>query len=142
LRFDKAANFTLNAEDEQAGERTEDIWAMQSFLKLEALIGQQLASGQAYHEFLRVPAMSSGIYVLRPGAVDAQRPHAQDEIYYVIAGAAHMTVYGDERAEDRQVGPRDIIFVKAGLERRFHEITRELVVLVTFAPAESPAKTP
>jgi len=113
---------------------------MQSFFKLDALLGKQLASGRAYLEFLRVPTMSSGLYVLAPGAEDAQKPHTEDELYYVIAGAAHMMIYGDEGAEDRPIGPGDLIFVKAGQEHRFHEITRELSLLVTFAPAESPAK--
>lgn len=39
-----------------------------------------------YLEFLRVPAMSAGLYELETGASDPQTPHAEDEIYYVIAG--------------------------------------------------------
>ena len=30
-----------------------------------------------------------------------------------------------------------VIFVQAGVEHRFHDITEELLVLVFFAPAES-----
>jgi oxalate decarboxylase/phosphoglucose isomerase-like protein (cupin superfamily) len=110
---------------------------MQSFYRLEEIMAQQLAGGRPYLEFLRVPAMSCGIYVLASGAADEQKPHAQDELYYVINGAANMMVYGDEGAEDRELGPGDIIFVKAGQEHRFHHITQELMVLVAFAPAES-----
>jgi oxalate decarboxylase/phosphoglucose isomerase-like protein (cupin superfamily) len=85
---------------------------MQSFYRLEEIMGQQLASGRTYLEFLRVPAMSCGIYTLAAGAMDGQKPHAQDEIYYVINGAAQMIVYSEEGIEDRAVGPGDIIFVR------------------------------
>ena len=40
-------------------------------------------------------------------------------------------------AEDQSVGEGSIIFVAAGVEHRFYDITEELVVLVFFAPAES-----
>ncbi len=39
-------------------------------------------------------------------------------------------------AFERPVG-RTIIFVKAGVEHRFHTITENLSLLVFFAPAES-----
>jgi len=109
----------------------------QSFHTLGEVIGALIAEGRSYQEFLRVPAMSCGIYMLSVGAVDLQKPHAEDEMYYVISGAAYMKLRGDEGEEDREVGPGDMIFVKAGQEHRFHDITQELVVLVTFAPAES-----
>ena len=44
------------------------------------------ASGRLYHEFLRVPDLSAGIYVLEAGATDPQSPHTEDELYYVVAG--------------------------------------------------------
>ena len=46
----------------------------------------RVAAGRLYQEFLRVPSISAGLYVLEAGADDPQRPHQQDEIYYVIAG--------------------------------------------------------
>ena len=113
---------------------------MQAFYKLEEIVRTQLVSGAAYQEFLRAPAMSCGVYTLAAGATDTQKPHAEDELYYVIDGAARMMVYNDKGAEQRAVGAGDIIFVKAGQEHRFHDITRDLVVLVIFAPAESMAK--
>jgi quercetin dioxygenase-like cupin family protein len=39
--------------------------------------------------------------------------------------------------EDHAVGEGSIIFVAAGVEHRFYEITEELMVLVFFAPAET-----
>ena len=91
--------------------------------------------GKRYSEFLRVPAMSAGIYVLPAGGVDTQSPHQQDEMYYVVRGRARMCA----GPEDQAVSEGSIIFVAARVEHRFYEITEELRVLVFFAPAESEA---
>jgi quercetin dioxygenase-like cupin family protein len=86
-----------------------------------------------YHELLRVPAMSAGIYVLSAGATDKQTPHQEDEIYYVVRGKAKMRLGREERA----IHEGDVIFVEKNLEHRFLNIAEELVLLVIFAPAES-----
>ena len=86
-----------------------------------------------HHEFLRVPAMSAGIYVLPPGATDGQTPHKEDEIYYVVRGRAKMRLGREELA----VSEGDVIFIEKAAEHRFFEIAEELVLLVIFAPAES-----
>ena len=67
------------------------------------------ATGRLYHEFLRVPDLSAGIYVLEAGATDPQSPHTEDELYYVVAGRAIVTV-GDET---RPVVPGSLVFVAA-----------------------------
>lgn len=90
-------------------------------------------SGKRYLEFLRVPAMSAGIYVLPAGSTDAQSPHKEDEMYYVVSGRARMQA----GSEDHAVSHGSVIFVAAGAEHRFYEIAEELTVLVFFAPAES-----
>jgi mannose-6-phosphate isomerase-like protein (cupin superfamily) len=41
------------------------------------------------------------------------------------------------RSEEQAVGPGSLIFVEAGAEHRFFEISEQLEVLVFFAPAES-----
>lgn len=91
------------------------------------------SSGKRYSEFLRVPAMSAGLYVLPPGGADTQSPHQQDEMYYVVRGRARMRA----GSEDQAVSEGSIIFVAARVEHRFYEITEELVLLVMFAPAET-----
>jgi mannose-6-phosphate isomerase-like protein (cupin superfamily) len=98
-----------------------------------ALSQQRAATAKPYLEFLRVPAMSAGLYVLAAGATDQQKPHGEDEIYYVLRGKARMRVAGDEF----DVAPGQVIFVPARAEHRFFEITEELGLLVFFAPAES-----
>jgi mannose-6-phosphate isomerase-like protein (cupin superfamily) len=89
-------------------------------------------SGQLYHEFLRVPAMSAGIYQLAAGSVDPQEPHTEDELYYVAQGRARIHV-GEE---DIPVEAGSLVFVASKVEHRFHTITEDLTVLVFFAPAE------
>lgn len=94
---------------------------------------QRTRSGKLYQEFLRVPAMSTGLYVLAAGATDPQSPHREDELYYVIRGRARFRV-GDE---DREVRAGSVLFVPAQVEHHFYDISQELAVLVCFAPAES-----
>jgi quercetin dioxygenase-like cupin family protein len=103
------------------------------FFTAEQLERQRAASGKRYDEFLRVPAMSAGLYVLPAGADDPQRPHREDEMYYVIRGRARFRAAG----EDREVSAGSVLFVAAEVEHRFYDIAEELAVLVFFAPAES-----
>jgi mannose-6-phosphate isomerase-like protein (cupin superfamily) len=103
------------------------------FWQVLPLDEQRAKADKRYLEFLRVPAMSAGLYVLPAGGTDPQSPHQEDEMYYVVRGKARMKV-GDE---SQPVGAGSIIFVEARAEHRFYDITEELVVLVFFAPAES-----
>jgi len=94
---------------------------------------QRARAGKLYREVLRVPAMSAGLYVLAAGATDPQKPHAQDEMYYVVRGRARFRA----GVEDCEVSDGSLLFVAANVEHRFYDITVELAVLVFFAPAES-----
>jgi mannose-6-phosphate isomerase-like protein (cupin superfamily) len=100
--------------------------------ELNQLIAQQKASNQLYLEFIKVPDLSVGLYVLPAGGVDPQSPHTEDEVYYVVSGKAKIQV-GDE---DRDVLAGSIVYVAKNVEHRFHSIEEELRVLVFFAPAE------
>ena len=104
-----------------------------NFYEIRDLVEKQVQSARRYQEFVRVPALSAGIYILPVGAADTQHPHKEDELYYVVSGRARMRVGSQEHA----VGPGSIIFVEAETEHRFLDITEELQVLVFFAPAES-----
>ena len=104
-----------------------------TFLNIAAAEKRREQSGKRYLEFLRVPAMSAGVYVLPAGGTDPQSPHLEDEMYYVVRGRARMRA----GSEDQAVSAGSVIFVAAGVEHRFFDITEELVVLVFFAPAES-----
>jgi mannose-6-phosphate isomerase-like protein (cupin superfamily) len=85
-----------------------------------------------YHEFLSVPDLSGGLYVLEAGAADPQSPHTEDELYVVMSGRATVFVGGETRA----VQPGSVIFVAAAVEHRFIDIEERLVLLVMFGPAE------
>lgn len=102
--------------------------------ELRALIAEQ--AGEKWREFLRVPALSMGVYRLKPGDLDQQSPHGEDEVYYVISGRARFSC-GDQ---DLEVGPGTILFVERLVDHRFIDIREELTVLVFFAPAEGSLK--
>lgn len=101
--------------------------------ELNDLVSERERTGKLYHEFLRVPAMSAGLYHLKVGSIDPQQPHHEDEAYVVMRGKGKFMLNG----EDSDVQAGSVIFVPAHLEHRFHSITEDLDILVFFAPAES-----
>lgn len=105
----------------------------QDFFQIDELEQQRAQAGKSYLEFLRVPAMSAGVYTLPAGGADPQKPHSEDEMYYVVRGRSRMRV----GALDRAISPGSVIFVAAEAEHRFYDITEELLVMVFFAPAET-----
>ena len=107
-----------------------------SILRMSRLLEEQKDAGRPYLEFLHTAHMSAGVYVLPAGAADEQKPHAEEEVYYVIRGRAffwRMTAAGPE---DDAVEAGTVLYVSAGKEHRFHDITEDLVLLVCFAPPE------
>jgi quercetin dioxygenase-like cupin family protein len=104
-----------------------------AFFGLSEIEKERAQGGKGYCEFLRVPAMSAGLYVLAEGAIDLQRPHHEDEMYYVVRGRARFRA----GAEDREVTAGSVIFVAGGVKHRFYDIAEEIAALVFFAPAES-----
>ena len=105
---------------------------MTHFFHIDDLSRQRANKNKLYLEFLRVPAISAGVYVLPKDGTDPQKPHREDEMYYVIRGRARMQI-GSDHAEVRA---GSVIFVEAELGHRFYDIQQELEVLVFFAPAE------
>ena len=103
------------------------------FASISEIERQRALSGKSYREFLRVSTLSAGFYVLPAGGIDLQRPHREDEMYYVVRGKARFRA-GDK---DGEVAAGSVLFVAAEVEHRFYDIVEELAVLVFFAPAES-----
>jgi mannose-6-phosphate isomerase-like protein (cupin superfamily) len=101
--------------------------------ELSDVLRAHAAAGQLWHEFLRVPELSMGIYVLPAGADDPQYPHNEDEVYYVVSGNGVLRA-GEI---DHPAQPGSILFVAKHIPHRFHSITEELRVLVFFAPAHT-----
>lgn len=104
---------------------------MQAY-ELADLISQRANSNRLYLEFLKVPDLSLGLYVLPAGSTDPQSPHTEDEVYYVVSGKAQILV----ASENRAVQAGSVIYVEKNVAHRFHSIEEELTVLVFFAPAE------
>ena len=105
---------------------TEEDWKAFDLLKE---VERQRSSGSPYNEFLRVPALSSGIYTLEAGSKDLQNPHDEDEVYVVIEGRGRLKT-GDG---DLAIGPGSILYVKASSAHSFFEIEEDLTLLVFFA---------
>jgi mannose-6-phosphate isomerase-like protein (cupin superfamily) len=100
--------------------------------ELEQLLKDSQTTGQRYFEFLRARDISLGIYELSAGAQDLQKPHKQDEVYYVLSGRAHIEVDG----ERQPVQSGSVIYVAKLAKHRFLDISEDLKLLVFFAPAE------
>jgi len=104
---------------------------MQAY-ELTRLISEREASSKLYLEFLKVPDLSMGLYVLPAGGKDPQSPHTEDEVYYVVSGRARILVTDEE--QDVRAG--SIVYVAKNVAHHFHSIEEDLTVLVFFAPAE------
>jgi mannose-6-phosphate isomerase-like protein (cupin superfamily) len=85
-----------------------------------------------YVEHLRTADLSVGTYGIAAGDVDKQDPHTEDEVYVVTAGRARLATPGGTV----DVGPGSVVFVPAGEEHRFVDVSEDLSVLVVFGPAE------
>jgi mannose-6-phosphate isomerase-like protein (cupin superfamily) len=103
-----------------------DVWRA---FDIEREIEAQRSSRRPYREFLRVPALSCGIYHLKAGAKDMQAPHDEDEVYLVVSGRGRVRIDG----QDRTVGPGAILYVGATSEHSFFEIEEDITLLVFFA---------
>ena len=98
---------------------TFDIAAIQAELDCNAV---------QYREFLKVPALSCGLYYLPRESEDMQSPHTEDEVYYVLKGKAHLKV-GDET---REIGAGSLLYVNATQTHSFFEIEEDMTLLVFF----------
>jgi mannose-6-phosphate isomerase-like protein (cupin superfamily) len=95
--------------------------------------GEFVGAGEPHWvEQLRVPDLSVGTYSIPAGGVDDQTPHTEDEIYVCTHGRAILRTPSGDAA----VSPGAVVYVAAGEEHRFVEITEDLSLLVLFAPAE------
>ena len=101
-----------------------DAWEMLD------LVAERRDRGEGFYEFFRARSLSLGMYGLTAGEEDPQRPHTEDEVYYVVRGRGQVRIEG----RDRAVSPGSVLFVGAGVEHRFHSIEEDLEVLVVFAP--------
>lgn len=94
------------------------------------IVARHQQEGRPYHELFRTEKLSLGLYVLAAGDKDLQGPHTEEEVYHVLEGEGMIRVAD----EDRQVSAGSTVFVGVGVEHGFHSITRDLKILVFWAP--------
>lgn len=99
--------------------------------ELGALLAEQAQTGGPAHEFLRRTSLSALVYRLGPGEPDRQRPHTEDEVYFVVEGEGTFEVQGVRSS----VRPGSVIFVARDVEHRFLDYPHGITLLVVFAPA-------
>lgn len=104
---------------------------MRDVFELEEVLQELAAGGQRYHEFLQRESLSVGIYHLAADDPDPQRPHTEDEVYYVLAGEGRIEI----AEESTPIQPGSVIFVGKGVAHKFLEYPAGLTLLVVFAPA-------
>ncbi|MER8028785.1 cupin domain-containing protein [Streptomyces bauhiniae] len=100
--------------------------------RLDDLEAERAANDGAYLQFLRERNMSVGLYALDAGSHDPQKPHLQDEVYFVVSGRASVSV----GLETTEVARGSVVYVPAGVSHKFHHISEDLRVLVVFSPPE------
>ena len=89
-------------------------------------------SQASYAEHFRTADLSVGTYSIAAGSIDRQSPHTEDEVYVVTEG--HATFVDDTGRTD--IGPSDVLFVRAGVPHHFENVTSDLALVVVFGPAE------
>jgi mannose-6-phosphate isomerase-like protein (cupin superfamily) len=103
-------------------------------MQLISAAGVFAASGEpVYVTHMARSQLSVGTYSIPRGGVDDQSPHAEDEIYVVTAGQAGFAGPWGRVV----VGPGSVLYVPAGEEHRFVDVTEDLTLLVIFAPPYS-----
>ena len=89
-----------------------------------------------WHAFvLRHGSMSAGVFA--PRGPDVQRPHAQDELYFIAHGSADLLLNGEHLA--CQAG--DVVFVPAHAAHHFEQCSADFVTWVVFWGPEGGEKT-
>ncbi|MCI0686709.1 MAG: cupin domain-containing protein [Sporichthyaceae bacterium] len=83
-----------------------------------------------YVEHFRSADLSVGTYSIPVVGTDDQTPHSEDEIYVVQSGRATVVTPSGSAA----VAPGSVIFVPAGEDHRFVDLTEDLALVVLFAP--------
>ena len=103
-----------------------DTWQIFDLNELKQLRADQDVS---FQEFLNVDSMHCGLYHLKAGSKDMQTPHDEDEMYYVVEGKAKLRIGSTEQ----EVGPGNLLYIRATEEHAFFEIEEDMTLLVIFA---------
>ncbi|MGH3009555.1 MAG: cupin domain-containing protein [Gaiellaceae bacterium] len=97
---------------------------------VSSVVERLRSAGGGYEIVHESPGVELGVYVLVAPEPDRQQPHADDEVYVVLAGSGVLEVEG----ESVPVKEGDAVFVEAGADHRFSAY-EQLAVLVIFERA-------
>jgi mannose-6-phosphate isomerase-like protein (cupin superfamily) len=106
---------------------------MDLVLQFDNLEQKRAESGEKYLPFFDVGSLHCGIYTLAVGDADEQKPHSEDEVYFIQSGIAKIKING----EDFDLRPGSVIFAPAFAEHHFYDITEELRIMVMFSKREN-----
>ena len=97
---------------------------------LDTLVAGLDTSKRDFAEFFRSEVLSMTVLYRPAGAPDDQKPHTEDEVYYVASGRGRLQA-GDQ---DYELAAESIVYVAAGVEHHFHDVTEDMRILVFWAP--------
>jgi mannose-6-phosphate isomerase-like protein (cupin superfamily) len=83
-------------------------------------------AGEPFTEALRHGSMS--VEVFAPRGIDSQKPHDQDELYFVVSGTADF----DHAGRKSPVSAGDVLFVRAADPHHFEAMSADFVTWVVF----------
>jgi mannose-6-phosphate isomerase-like protein (cupin superfamily) len=95
-------------------------------LRKDWLVSREQFEAQRSNYFVRHGTMRMTLH--KPILPNVQTPHEQDELYLIQCGCGRFTKSGETRA----FGPGDAIFVEAGAEHRFDEISEDTLLWILF----------
>ena len=79
--------------------------------------------------FVRMMAGGSmSVEVFTPKNTDLQKPHSQDELYFIHSGTGQLVINGQPFA----AAAGDAFFVAAGVEHHFENFSHDFVTWVVF----------
>jgi len=79
--------------------------------------------------FVRLMAGGTmSVEVFAPKGADLQKPHSQDELYFIHSGTGRLVING----QTFEAAAGDSFFVAAGVEHRFENFSDDFVTWVVF----------
>ena len=81
-----------------------------------------------FHTFINRDTLATGVLVLQPGEKDTQKPHENDEVYFVLKGNGFLKI----KEKDYPISKNKMYFVGKKTKHYFHGNSQELVVLYFF----------
>jgi len=98
----------------------------QILAKIPGAPSKKWPEGERYATALAHGSMSVGLYA--PVGADPQTPHSQDEVYIIRSGGAEFTM----AAVSASCTTGDVLFVAAGVEHRFAQLSADFSAWVVF----------